>query len=118
MDTPPRDTVRSFHQSAAGTFWILADLDGGVISWSKGGETPRPLEPAELTRLRDLAATVRPEHAMLQPSHLTYAQDESLEIVLAGERCLIDASSGAVCEGPPGELFEALRAVARDAMRR
>ncbi len=118
MDTPPRDTIRFSHAGGGGSSWILVDLTHATIARrSRGdppsGTAPRALAPADVTRLRALAEAVRPEHAQLQPSHLTYAQDESLEVVLGGQRCFIDASSGEVCAGPPAELLEALGEILR-----
>ena len=112
MTLPTRHTIRFAHASAAGAWWVLVDVDAATISW-RGGEPPQPLSGTELAHLCELADAVRPEHATLQPCHITYAQDESLEIVRGDERCLIDASNGEICAGPPGALVEALHAAVR-----
>lgn len=112
--TEPRgDWFRFEHSGGGGRYWIEVSLTEGTILWKGGGESPRPLDPADLERLRALAATVRPEHARLQPSHLTYAQDERLDVVLAGARVSIDAASGEIAEGPPSTLVELAGAIVR-----
>lgn len=106
------DAVRWDHWSAGGHGWIVADLARATIAWNDGGE-PRALAADDLAALRALAEAVRPEHALLQPSHITYASDEALDVVLGERRCHIDASDGVIGAGPPLALVDRLHATVR-----
>ena len=105
------DSIRWTHQGGGGSSSILVDFEAQTITWRK--ETPRPLSPDSVARLRALAEAVEPEHAFLQPSHLTYAQDQMMFITLGEKHVTIDASRGEICEGPPSTLLEAMRALLR-----
>ncbi|MFO0709380.1 MAG: hypothetical protein U0353_06050 [Sandaracinus sp.] len=114
------DTIRFRHASARGPWWILVDLSDAALSW-RDAERPCALTNDEHARVEALARAVRAEHASLQPSHVTYAQDESLEIVLGDAHVVIDASNGEITVGPPGALVEAMHAIVwarRDAAAR
>lgn len=108
----PRDSIRFVHQSARG-FWMEADLTAATLRWRRDDGTPRPLSAADVATLRALAEAVRAEDAMLQPTHITYAQREVLEVVLAGVRTEIDIPDGEISVGPPAALVEAMGAMVR-----
>jgi hypothetical protein len=103
------DSIRWTHQGGGGSSSILVDFDAGT----RRKETPRPLSADSLAQLRALAEAVEPEHTRLQPSHLTYAQDQMMFITLGEKQVTIDASSGEICEGPPSTLLEAMVALLR-----
>ncbi|MBX7195638.1 MAG: hypothetical protein K1X94_26515 [Sandaracinaceae bacterium] len=105
------DTIRFRHASARGPWWILVDLSDATLAWRDGA--PCALTNDERVRVEALARAVRAEDASLQPSHVTYAQDESLEIVLGDTPVVIDASNGEITVGPPGALVEAMHAMVR-----
>jgi hypothetical protein len=109
MMEPMAETIR-FDHSSGGTYWILADLGRGTLAWH-GGDGACALSSDEVARLRALAASVRAEDAALQPTHVTYAQDESLVLLRGSERVVIEANNGEICTGPPGALLEAMRAL-------
>ena len=105
------DSIRWTHQGGGGSASISVDFDAKTITWRD--EKPRPLQEESLAQLRALAEAVEPEHAYLQPSHLTYAQDQMMFITLGEKHVKIDASSGEICVGPPSTLLDAMRALLR-----
>lgn len=111
MDIPKGDSIRWTHAGGGGSAWIVVDFDAQTITWRD--QKPRPLTEESLTRLRFLAADVQPEHSLLQPSHLTYAQDEMMVVVLGERRVEIDASSGEIAVGPPRTLLDAMNLLLR-----
>ena len=111
MDIPKGDSIRWTHAGGGGSAWIVVDFDAQTITWRN--EKPRPLTEESLTRLRLLAADVQPEHSSRQPSHLTYAQDEMMFVVLGETRVEIDASSGEIAVGPPRTLLDAMNLLLR-----
>ncbi len=102
------DRLRFEHSSARGSFWVEVDLTEGTLVWNQSGGAPRSLDPETIAALRALAEGVRPEHTSLQPSDLTYAQNERLLVVLDGTRVDIDGSNGEISVGPPHALIAAM----------
>lgn len=108
MDQPARDFTRWVHQSGHPSF-VLVDFLAKTIG--SEGTTTRSLDDEALGQLRVLALEVRPEHASLQPRHVTYAQDEALRVVLGEHLVHIVVSAGEITVGPTNVLLEAMRAL-------
>jgi hypothetical protein len=111
MLTGMSDSIRWTHQGGGGSTSITVDFEAQTITRRK--EAPRPLSAESLAQLRALAEAVEPEHTRLQPSHLTYAQDQMMFITLGEKHVTIDASSGEISEGPPSTLLDAMVALLR-----